>query len=51
VWKESPTLYIPTFFHECSLFIGLVLVTGFIALHIVRLVRQLKSPSYSVHKA
>lgn len=51
VWKESPTLYIPTFFHECSLFIGLVLVTAFIALHIVRLVRQLKSPSYSVNKA
>ena len=51
VWKESPTLYIPTFFHECSLFIGLVLVTSFIALHIVRLIRQLKSPSYSAHKA
>ncbi|WP_419174150.1 TRAP transporter small permease [Desulfosediminicola sp.] len=27
VWKESPTLYIPTFWAECSLFIGLVLMT------------------------
>ncbi|WP_428776260.1 TRAP transporter small permease [Vibrio sp.] len=53
VWKESPTLYIPTFYHECSVFIGLALISLFIAFHIVRLirlVRQLKSPSYSVSK-
>jgi TRAP-type C4-dicarboxylate transport system permease small subunit len=29
VWKESPTLYIPTFWAECSLFIGLALMTGY----------------------
>lgn len=51
VWKESPTLYIPTFFHECSLFLGLLLISGFIGLHIIRLVRQLTSPHYSVEKA
>lgn len=50
VWKESPTLYIPTFFHECSLFVGLVLITGFIGLHIIRLARQLTSPSLSTEK-
>lgn len=27
VWKESPTLYIPTFWAECSLFIGMSLMT------------------------
>lgn len=51
VWKESPTLYIPTFFHECSLFLGLAMITGFIGLHIIRLVRQLNSPDYSTEKA
>jgi|TARA_Y100001956_G_scaffold39911_1_gene39099 TRAP-type C4-dicarboxylate transport system permease small subunit len=51
VWKESPTLYIPTFYHECSVFIGLLLITLFIAMHVVKLIRQLKSPSYQVEKA
>ncbi|SEG19079.1 TRAP transporter small permease [Vibrio hangzhouensis] len=50
VWKESPTLYIPTFYHECSVFIGLLLITLFIAMHIVRLIRQLKSPTYIENK-
>lgn len=27
MWKESATLYIPTFYAECALFIGLVLMT------------------------
>ncbi|MFB9215824.1 TRAP transporter small permease [Vibrio sinaloensis] len=50
VWKESPTLYIPTFYHECSVFIGLLLITLFIAMHVVKLIRQLMSPSYQVKK-
>jgi len=37
VWKESPTLYIPTFFAECALFIGMACMTFFamkyLALH------------------
>ncbi|MBY7974785.1 TRAP transporter small permease subunit [Vibrio fluvialis] len=49
-WKESPTLYIPTFYHECSVFIGLLLITLYIAMHIVRLIRQLNSPTLSVSK-
>ena len=49
-WKESPTLYIPTFYHECSVFIGLLLITLFIAMHVVKLIRQLMSPSYQVNK-
>ena len=50
VWKESPTLYIPTFYHECSVFTGLLLITLFIAMHVVKLIRQLMSPSYQVNK-
>ncbi len=50
VWKESPTLYIPTFYHECSVFIGLLLITLFIAIHIVKLVNQLRTPSSFVNK-
>ena len=50
VWKESPTLYIPTFYHECSVFIGLLLITLFIAIHIIKLVNQLRTPSSFVNK-
>ncbi|RBW66819.1 TRAP transporter small permease [Vibrionales bacterium C3R12] len=50
VWKESPTLYIPTFYHECSVFIGLFLITLFIAIHIVKLVNQLRTPASFVNK-
>ncbi len=50
VWKESPTLYIPTFYHECAIFIGLLLVTAFIAMHIIKLLRLLRSPKFSVSK-
>src|SRR5210317_503094 len=31
VWKESPTLYIPTFYAECAMFIGLVVMTFYAA--------------------
>ena len=41
VWKESPTLYIPTFYAECALFIGLVFMTGYAAWYLVRNTRRL----------
>lgn len=47
VWKESPTLYIPTFYAECSVFIGLVLMTCFALLYLVRNFRRLISGQYS----
>ena len=27
IWKESPTLYIPTFYAECAFFIGMAMTT------------------------
>ncbi|MGR5143759.1 TRAP transporter small permease [Photobacterium sp. DNB23_23_1] len=50
VWKESPTLYIPTFYHEIAVFIGLTLITCYIAIHITKLIRKLSFSSYSVSK-
>ncbi|MCG6931374.1 MAG: TRAP transporter small permease subunit [Desulfofustis sp.] len=41
VWKESPTLYIPTFYAECALFIGLVLMTFYAAWYLVINARRL----------
>ena len=43
VWKESPTLYIPTFYAECALFIGLVLMTFYAAWYLVKK----QSPAFS----
>lgn len=44
IWKESPTLYIPTFWAECSLFIGLVLMTMYCGYHFLKNVSQLFAP-------
>lgn len=41
VWKESPTLYIPTFWAECSLFIGLFLMTAYSGWYLYKNARQL----------
>ena len=41
VWKESPTLYIPTFYAECAFFIGLVLMTGYAAWYLFRNTKRL----------
>lgn len=41
VWKESPTLYIPTFYAECALFIGLVLMTIYAARYLIKNTRRL----------
>ena len=43
IWKESPTLYIPTFYFECALFAGLLCMTLFILYHLARHVRRLIS--------
>lgn len=45
MWKESPTLYIPTFYAECAMFIGLVLMSFYTILHFVRNVRRYRALS------
>jgi len=41
VWKESPTLYIPTFWAECSLFVGMTLMTIYAAWYLLKNIRRL----------
>lgn len=41
VWKESPTLYIPTFYFECTLFLGLACMTLYVCVHLARNVKLL----------
>lgn len=41
VWKESPTLYIPTFYVDVSLLIGLVLMMLYTAVHLGRHIQSL----------
>lgn len=43
VWKESPTLYIPTFYAECVMFIGLVLMTLYAVWYLIKNTRKLFS--------
>jgi TRAP-type C4-dicarboxylate transport system permease small subunit len=40
-WKLSPTLYVPLFWAECSLFVGLVLMSAYVSFYLARHVRQL----------
>lgn len=40
VWKESPTLYVPTFYAECALFIGLVLMTAYSGMYLFKNIRR-----------
>lgn len=47
VWKESPTLYLPTFYADISLIICLILMTLFTAWHIARLIKNLKQEHFS----
>jgi len=42
VWKESPTLYIPTFYSDVALVIGLGLMMLYTAVHLVRHVNALR---------
>lgn len=41
VWRESPTLYIPTFYSDVALVIGLLLMMIYTAWHLLRHVRSL----------
>ncbi len=41
VWKESPTLYLPTFYMDVALLVGLVLMILYTCVHLLRHVRQL----------
>jgi TRAP-type C4-dicarboxylate transport system permease small subunit len=50
VWKESPTLYIPTFYAECTFFIGLLLMTMYAAWHLFKNAMQLLAMPKSVQQ-
>ena len=41
VWKESPTLYIPTFYADVALSIGLALMMLYTIMHLLRHLRDL----------
>lgn len=41
VWKDSPTLYLPMFYAECSMFIGLILMSVYVAAYLVKNTRSL----------
>jgi len=56
VWKETPTIYLPTFYAECSLFIGLLLMTLFGLNHLIKNIRRFtllstKPVTTSLHNA
>lgn len=56
VWKETPTIYLPTFYAECSLFLGLLLMTLFGLYHLLKNVRRFtllstKPVTTSLHSA
>jgi TRAP-type C4-dicarboxylate transport system permease small subunit len=48
VWKESPTLYIPTFYADVALIVALGLMTLFVAWHLSRHLRALATGNYAV---
>jgi len=43
VWRESPTLYIPTFYSDVALVVGMTLMMIYTAVHLVRHIRVLQS--------
>lgn len=43
VWRESPTLYIPTFYSDVALLVGMVLMMAYTAAHLVRHILTLKN--------
>lgn len=43
VWRESPTLYIPTFYSDIALLIGLGLMMVYTAWHLWRHIRSLRT--------
>jgi TRAP-type C4-dicarboxylate transport system permease small subunit len=47
VWKESPTLYIPTFYSDVALVVGLGLMMLYTATHLVRHINALRGKGAS----
>lgn len=45
VWRESPTLYLPTFYVDIALFAGMVLMMIFTAWHLLKHLRALFLPT------
>ena len=43
VWRESPTLYIPTFYSDVALVIGLGLMMAYTAMHLLRQIASLRT--------
>jgi TRAP-type C4-dicarboxylate transport system permease small subunit len=43
VWRESPTLYIPTFYSDIALLVGLGLMMVYTAWHLLRHIRSLRT--------
>jgi len=43
VWRESPTLYIPTFYSDVALSLGLVLMMLYTAMHLIRHINTLRT--------
>lgn len=41
VWKESPTLYIPTFYADIALVLGLTLMMVYTGVHLIKHIRSL----------
>lgn len=46
VWRESPTLYIPTFYSDVALCIGLALMMLYTATHLIRHINTLRTGVY-----
>ena len=49
VWKESPTLYIPTFYVDIALLVGLMLMMLYTATHLWRHIQDLSKPEETTH--
>ncbi len=47
VWKESPTLYIPTFYVDVALLLGLIAMMLYTFGHLIQHIKQLKQPTES----
>lgn len=45
VWKLSPTLYIPMFYAECVVLIGMLIMTIYVAVYLVRNAKALLTPT------
>ena len=47
VWKESPTLYIPTFYIDVSLLLGLIAMMLYTLMHLFQHIKKLNQPTES----